>query len=87
MAFASEAFSPTGLPRFQVPAFPAVSAGIYGWPADDAARIALTTVATTKTDVELARFVLFSDEMLGRFVAAAEAAGIDYETQSTSGER
>jgi hypothetical protein len=26
MAFASEAFSPTGLPRFQVPAFPAVSA-------------------------------------------------------------
>ncbi|MCX5212140.1 O-acetyl-ADP-ribose deacetylase [Kitasatospora sp. NBC_00240] len=26
-------------------AFPAVSAGVYGWPLDDAARIALTTVA------------------------------------------
>jgi O-acetyl-ADP-ribose deacetylase (regulator of RNase III) len=47
-------------------AFPAVSAGIYGWPIADAARIAVTTVATTDTAVREARFVLFS--------AAAEAA-------------
>lgn len=41
-------------------AFPAVSAGIFGWPMDDAARIAVHTVRSTPTRVELARFVLFS---------------------------
>ena len=33
-------------------AFPAVSAGIYGWPIDSAADIAVQTVASTPTDVE-----------------------------------
>ncbi len=33
-------------------AFPAVSAGIYGWPMDDAARIAVGTVRDTPTKVE-----------------------------------
>jgi O-acetyl-ADP-ribose deacetylase (regulator of RNase III) len=47
--------------------FPAVSAGIYGWPMDDAARLAVTTVATTPTAVELATFVLFSDAALAHF--------------------
>ena len=47
--------------------FPAVSAGIYGWPMDDAARVALTTVAGTPTDVELATFVLFNDSALRLF--------------------
>ncbi|HEY9412041.1 MAG TPA: O-acetyl-ADP-ribose deacetylase [Jiangellaceae bacterium] len=41
-------------------AFPAVSAGIFGWPMDGAARIAVHTVRSTPTRVELARFVLFS---------------------------
>ncbi|MEV6194581.1 O-acetyl-ADP-ribose deacetylase [Streptomyces sp. NPDC051920] len=40
-------------------AFPAVSAGIYGWPMDDAARIAVETVRAAGTDVEEVRFVLF----------------------------
>ncbi|WP_329335740.1 O-acetyl-ADP-ribose deacetylase [Streptomyces sp. NBC_01352] len=40
-------------------AFPAVSAGIYGWPMDDAARIAVETVRATDTAVEEIRFVLF----------------------------
>lgn len=40
-------------------AFPAVSAGIYGWPMADAARIAITTVSSTPTSVLEARFVLF----------------------------
>ncbi|MER6010772.1 O-acetyl-ADP-ribose deacetylase [Streptomyces bluensis] len=40
-------------------AFPAVSAGIYGWPIADAARIAVETVRETETDVEEVRFVLF----------------------------
>src|SRR5256714_6886766 len=33
-------------------AFPAVSAGIYGWPMDDAARIAVTTVRMTPSRLE-----------------------------------
>jgi O-acetyl-ADP-ribose deacetylase (regulator of RNase III) len=51
----------------QTVAFPAVSAGIYGWPLADAARIALTTVASTPTSVREARFVLFSDPALKAF--------------------
>jgi len=54
----------------EVVAFPAVSAGIYGWPARDAARIALGTVRDTDTAVREARFVLFGPEMYGVFVAA-----------------
>jgi O-acetyl-ADP-ribose deacetylase (regulator of RNase III) len=48
-------------------AFPAVSAGIYGWPIDDAARIAVTTVRDTPTAVREARFVLFSDAVFTAF--------------------
>ncbi len=44
-------------------AFPAVSAGIYGWPHEDAARIALTTVSGASCGVEEARFVLFTHDM------------------------
>lgn len=50
-------------------AFPAVSAGVYGWPMDDAARIATTTVSTTPTAVERAIFVLFSDAAKDAFDA------------------
>lgn len=39
-------------------AFPAVSAGVYGWPIDDAARIAVGTVRAAPTRVSEARFVL-----------------------------
>lgn len=53
-------------------AFPAVSAGIYGWPPDDAARIAVSAVRETKTDVEQVRFVLFSRAMYDTFAAALE---------------
>ncbi|MPZ67506.1 MAG: O-acetyl-ADP-ribose deacetylase [Pseudonocardiaceae bacterium] len=53
-------------------AFPAVSAGIYGWPLDGAARIALTTVRATGTAVQEARFVLFSAEILGAFERALD---------------
>jgi O-acetyl-ADP-ribose deacetylase (regulator of RNase III) len=53
----------------QTVAFPAVSAGVYGWPLPDAARIALTTVQNTPTRVREARFVLFSDTVLDAFRA------------------
>lgn len=56
-------------------AFPAVSAGVYGWPLDDAARIAVRTVRATPTAVREVRFVLFSDETLEAFTRAVEDGG------------
>ncbi len=56
-------------------AFPAVSAGVYGWPMDDAARIAVSTVRAVLSSgvgsVELVRFVLFTDDALSAFRRAA----------------
>lgn len=43
-------------------AFPLVSAGIYGWPVDDAIRVALGVFASAATKVEEARLVLFDRE-------------------------
>jgi O-acetyl-ADP-ribose deacetylase (regulator of RNase III) len=57
-------------------AFPAVSAGIYGWPAEDAARIALTTVSQVPSQVGEARFVLFGDDMLDTFTRVAGSLGL-----------
>ncbi|MEV1293632.1 O-acetyl-ADP-ribose deacetylase [Pseudonocardia sp. NPDC049635] len=52
-------------------AFPAISAGIYGWPLPDAARIAVETVRDADTAVEHVRFVLFNDEALEAFRGVA----------------
>lgn len=54
-------------------AFPAVSAGVYGWPMDDAARIAVTTVAGARTSVTDVRFVLFDDPAYAAFERARSA--------------
>lgn len=43
-------------------AFPLVSAGIYGWPLDDAVAAAVETLASTPTEVEEARMVAFGDQ-------------------------
>ena len=51
-------------------AFPAISAGVYGWPVPDAARIAVETVRAARTGVSRVRFVLFSDDVLAAFEAA-----------------
>jgi O-acetyl-ADP-ribose deacetylase len=53
-------------------AFPAVSAGIYGWPMDDAARIAVSTVLETPTEVTDIRFVLFTDDAYAAFERALD---------------
>jgi O-acetyl-ADP-ribose deacetylase (regulator of RNase III) len=45
----------------QTLAFPLVSAGIYGWPLDDAATAAVETIRTTPTRVREARLVAFGD--------------------------
>ena len=42
-------------------AFPAVSTGVYGYPVDEAAPVALRAVLDADTDVEEVRFVLFND--------------------------
>jgi O-acetyl-ADP-ribose deacetylase (regulator of RNase III) len=54
-------------------AFPAISAGAYGWPIDDAARIAVDAVTSSPVQVGTVRFVLFSDEALEAFRAAHRA--------------
>jgi len=48
-------------------AFPAISTGIYGYPGADAARIAVATLRSTPTNVELARLVAFDDETLNLY--------------------
>jgi len=59
-------------------ALPAISCGVYGYPLDAAARIATSTVAEAlagETTVELATFVLFSDETREAFRAALTMLG------------
>ncbi|WP_034266516.1 O-acetyl-ADP-ribose deacetylase [Actinospica robiniae] len=56
-------------------AFPAISTGVYGWPIDDAARIALATVAATDTDVQEVSFVLYDQGALEAFRAHAPRIG------------
>lgn len=50
-------------------AFPAISTGVYRWPMDDAARIAVETVRTAETSVAEVRFVLFDDRAYEAFAA------------------
>lgn len=53
-------------------AFPAVSAGVYGWDADEVARIAVAAVRGHPTPgIDEVRFVLFSDRLLDAFRRAA----------------
>jgi O-acetyl-ADP-ribose deacetylase len=56
-------------------AFPAISAGIYRWPLDDAARIAVETVGAARGNVEDVRFVLFSEDVYTVFERALERRG------------
>lgn len=55
--------------------FPAISAGVYGYPLEEAARIALTTAADYVEDhqeIELVRFVLFSQDIYDVFRSELE---------------
>ncbi|ATE54125.1 MULTISPECIES: O-acetyl-ADP-ribose deacetylase [Actinosynnema] len=55
-------------------AFPAISTGIFRWPLDSAARIAVAAVAEADAPgVELVRFVLFDEAAHAVFSAALDA--------------
>jgi O-acetyl-ADP-ribose deacetylase (regulator of RNase III) len=54
-------------------ALPAISAGIYGWPMADAARIAVGTVHATPSRIREARFVLFGQDAYDAFDRALAA--------------
>lgn len=61
--------------RVRTIAFPAISAGVYGWPMEDAARVAVEAVRRFVAEpydgsVELVRFVLFGPLALEAFRAA-----------------
>jgi O-acetyl-ADP-ribose deacetylase len=48
-------------------AFPAISTGVYRWPMEDAARIAVQAVRTAQASVGEVRFVLFDDRAYDTF--------------------
>jgi O-acetyl-ADP-ribose deacetylase (regulator of RNase III) len=50
-------------------AFPAISTGVYRWPLDDAACVALATVRASDTRVTEVRFVLFDQNAYEVFTA------------------
>jgi O-acetyl-ADP-ribose deacetylase (regulator of RNase III) len=55
-------------------AFPAISTGIYGYPAEEAATIAVETIRSTPTDLQLVRLVAFDRDthrLYDRLLAAS----------------
>jgi O-acetyl-ADP-ribose deacetylase (regulator of RNase III) len=48
-------------------AFPAISTGVYGYPPEEAAAIAVTTVGAADTEVLVVRFIAFDEGTLGHY--------------------
>jgi len=55
-------------------AFPAIATGVYGFPAEQAARIAVETIRSTPTGVDLVRLVAFDEEAQDVLKAALATA-------------
>jgi O-acetyl-ADP-ribose deacetylase len=56
-------------------AFPAISTGVYGYPVEEAAPVAIRAVRDANANVEEVRFVLFDEPTHEAFRAALEDAG------------
>jgi O-acetyl-ADP-ribose deacetylase (regulator of RNase III) len=56
-------------------AFPAISTGAFGYPVEEAARVAVDAVRATQTSVREVRFVLFDARSHAAFEAAVGARG------------
>jgi O-acetyl-ADP-ribose deacetylase (regulator of RNase III) len=56
-------------------AFPAISTGVYGYPPEEAASIAVETLQSTNTGVELVRLVAFDDATLRLYEERLSPAG------------
>lgn len=56
-------------------AFPLISAGIYGWPLEDAIQVAVGTIADASTRVSEARIVARDAEIVERVRVAVEGRG------------
>jgi O-acetyl-ADP-ribose deacetylase (regulator of RNase III) len=55
-------------------AFPAISAGAFGYPMDDAADVAMASVRGASSSVEVVRFVLFDQRAFDAFDRAFRAS-------------
>jgi O-acetyl-ADP-ribose deacetylase (regulator of RNase III) len=55
-------------------AFPAISTGVFGYPVEEAAGVAVGAVRAADTRVELVRFVLFGEDAYRAFSAAVGQA-------------
>ena len=59
-------------------AFPAISTGVYGYPVDEAAPVAIGAIRNADTQVEEVRFVLFDQATHDAFARALEATGTTF---------
>ena len=55
-------------------AFPAISTGVYGYPRAEAATVAVETIRSTRTAVELVRLVAFDDDTRALYEARLAAS-------------
>ncbi|WFE58620.1 O-acetyl-ADP-ribose deacetylase [Micromonospora sp. WMMD712] len=56
-------------------AFPAIATGVYGFPAERAARIAIATIRSVSTNVQRVRLVAFDEDTRDQLQAALAATG------------
>jgi O-acetyl-ADP-ribose deacetylase (regulator of RNase III) len=70
-AFSSSLTVASEHPEIRTVSLPAVSCGIYGYPVEEAAPIALSVARRGPWDLDVIRFVLFSESHHSAFVAAS----------------